>query len=76
MQAKNKWKVQIYLGKELYQEIEKLANELEMPMATLLRLCIVESDIKSLCKPALEFVKAVKGGLEECLKEQEPGHSQ
>ena len=62
MKTKNKWKVQVYLGKELYQELEKLAEELEMPMSTLLRLCIVESDIKSLCKPILEVVKAMKGG--------------
>lgn len=74
MKAKNKWKVQVYLGKELYQELEKLAKEMEMPMSTLLRLCIVESDIKSLCRPALQFVKAMKGELSKCLKEQDNGH--
>ena len=39
-QAKHRYRVSIYLGKETYQQIERLAIELGIPVATMTRIIL------------------------------------
>lgn len=39
-QAKHRYRVSIYLGKETYQQVERLAIELGIPVATMTRIIL------------------------------------
>ena len=40
MQDKHKYRVQVYLGKELYEKLEELSNFMGIPVATVAKLLL------------------------------------
>lgn len=40
MQAKHKYRVQVYLGKELYEKLEEMSNFMGVPISTATKLIL------------------------------------